>query len=179
MTAWFELLAKVALGHDQLTVGEVWQGLRPRYTSTTWMVNSLVFFAILLSVLLAILFNARYTITRPLILYVLLFGSLLLNYVMPLPTLLGIESPALRYTLASVLTFALIFLANIVFSRSFRDTQSADIAFASNLIGVMVGGMFEYLALATGYQSLLLLVVAFYALALIPWRRTQPVPAAA
>jgi hypothetical protein len=59
-----------------------------------------------------------------------------------------------------------------VFSRSFRDTQSADIAFASNLIGVMVGGMFEYLALATGYQSLLLLV-AFYALALIPWRRTR------
>jgi hypothetical protein len=34
----------------------------------------------------------------------------------------------------------------------------------------MVGGMFEYLALATGYQSLLLLVVAFYALAPIPWR---------
>ena len=34
----------------------------------------------------------------------------------------------------------------------------------------MAGGMFEYLALATGYQSLLLLVVVFYALALIPWR---------
>ena len=41
------------------------------------------------------------------------------------------------------------------------------------VIGVMVGGMFEYLALATGYQSLLLLVVAFYALALVPWRRTR------
>jgi hypothetical protein len=63
----------------------------------------------------------------------------------------------------------------VVFSRSFRDTHSADIAFASNLIGVMIGGMFEYLALATGYQSLLLLVVAFYALALIPWRlRREP-----
>jgi hypothetical protein len=37
----------------------------------------------------------------------------------------------------------------------------------------MVGGMFEYLALATGYQSLLLLVVVFYALALIPWRRQR------
>ena len=126
---------------------------------TTWMVNSMVFFAILLSVLLAILFNARFKIARPWPLYVLLFATLLLNYVMPLPTLLGIESPALRYTLASLLTFTPIFLANVVFSRSFRDTQSADIAFASNLIGVMVGGMFEYLALATGYQSLLLLVM--------------------
>ncbi len=140
---------------------------------TTWMVNSLVFFAILLSVLLAILFNARFKITRPWPLYVLLFATVLLNYGLPLQTLLGIESPALRYTLASVLTFTPIFLANVVFSRSFRDTQSADIAFASNLIGVMVGGMFEYLALATGYQSLLLLVVVFYALALIPWRRQR------
>jgi hypothetical protein len=131
-----------------------------------------VFFAILLSVLLAILFNARFKIARPLPLYVLLFGALLLNYLLPLPTLLAIESPALRYTLASLLTFTPIFLANVVFSRSFRDTHSADIAFASNLIGVMVGGMFEYIALATGYQSLLLLVVAFYALAIMPWRRS-------
>ena len=92
---------------------------------------------------------------------------------MPLPALLGIESPTLRCTLASLLTFTPIFLANVVFSRSFRDTQLADIAFASNLIGVMVGGMFEYLALATRYQSLPLLVVAFYALALIPWWRRR------
>jgi len=146
---------------------------------TTWMVNSMVFFAILLSVLLAILFNARFKITRPWPLYVLLFATVLLNLGLPLQSLLGIESPALRYTLASLLTFTPIFLANVVFSRSFRDTQSADIAFASNLIGVMVGGMFEYLALATGYQSLLLLVVVFYALALIPWRRAQHTPAAA
>jgi hypothetical protein len=146
---------------------------------TTWMVNSLVFFAILLSVLLAILFNARFKIARPWPLYVLLFGALVLNYVLPLPALLGIESPALRYTLASLLTFTPIFLANVVFSRSFRDTQSADIAFGSNLLGVMVGGMFEYLALATGYQALLLLVVAFYALALVRWRRARSIPAAA
>ena len=146
---------------------------------TTWMVNSLVFFAILLSVLLAILFNARFKIARPWLLYILLFASLLLNYVLPLPTLLGIESPVLRYTLASLLTLTPIFLANVVFSRSFRDTQSADIVFASNLIGVMVGGMFEYLALATDYQSLLLLVVVFYALALVPWRRTDEAIASA
>jgi spermidine synthase len=140
---------------------------------TTWMVNSLVFFAILLSVLLAILFNARFKIARASLLYALLFATLLLNYLLPLQALLGIELPALRYTLASLLTFTPIFLANVVFSRSFRDTVSADIAFASNLIGVMLGGMFEYLALATGYQSLLLLVVAFYAVAILPWRRAQ------
>jgi spermidine synthase len=138
---------------------------------TTWMVNSLVFFAILASVLLAILFNARFKVTRVGPLYVALFAILALNYIVPLQSLLAIEAPALRYTLASLLTFAPIFLANIVFSRSFRDTESADIAFASNLLGVMIGGMFEYIALASGYRSLLLLVLVFYALAFVLWRR--------
>ena len=62
---------------------------------------------------------------------------------------------------------------SVVFSRSFRDTESADISFASNLLGIMLGGMFEYLALVTGYQSLLLIVIAFYAVALLLWRRTR------
>ena len=138
---------------------------------STWLVNSLVFFAILASVLLAILFNARFKVTRVGPLYVALFAILALNYIVPLQSLLAIEAPVLRYTLASLLTFAPIFLANIVFSRSFRDAEAADIAFASNLLGVMVGGMFEYVALATGYRSLLLLVLAFYALAFVLWRR--------
>ncbi|MDQ3813931.1 MAG: hypothetical protein M3347_08270 [Armatimonadota bacterium] len=57
------------------------------------------------------------------------------------------------YGLASVLTFMPILLANVVFSRSFRDTETADIAFASNLLGIMLGGMggmLEYIALAAG-----------------------------
>ena len=45
-----------------------------------------------------------------------------------------------------------MFFANLVFSYSFRDTRTADMAFASNLLGAMVGGALEYLALLTGYQ---------------------------
>ena len=131
----------------------------------TWMVNSLVFFAILSSVLLAILFNARYKLTNIWILYILLFAFLLLNYFLPLKTMLGISSPLLRYGLASILAFAPIFCANVVFSHSFRDSLSADIAFASNLLGAVLGGMLEYTALALGYQSLLLFVLAFYIIA--------------
>ncbi|MBE0697877.1 MAG: spermidine synthase, partial [Anaerolineaceae bacterium] len=108
---------------------------------STWMVNSLVFFAILTSVLLAIFFNARFKIRRVGPLYGLLFGILLLNFVIPQQSLLGISAPWLRYTLASLLAFVPIFLANIVFSRSFRDTEAADIAFGSNLLGSMVGGV--------------------------------------
>ena len=139
---------------------------------STWMVNSLVFFAILSSVLLAILFNARFRIQRVWPLYVLLFAMLVINYLVPQQALLGIGSPVLRYTLASLLAFVPIFIANVVFSRSFRDTEKADIAFGSNLLGSMVGGVCEYVALASGYQSLLLLVIVFYVVAYFFWRRT-------
>ncbi len=138
---------------------------------TTWMVNALVFFAILSSVLLAVGINARINIKRPALLYAALFAALAVNYLVPVGTLLDIGSSSLRYVLVSVLAFAPVVVANLVFSRSFRDTERADSAFASNLVGIMVGGMVEYAALATGYQALLIPVAAFYGLALLRARR--------
>jgi hypothetical protein len=139
---------------------------------STWMVNSLVFFAILASVLLAILLSARLRIRRPWLLYGLLFASLLLNFaVNPDSLLLGV--PALRYIVASLLAFTPIFLANLVFTRSFRDNEAADIAFASNLLGIMAGGTLEYFALLWGYQSLLLLALALYAVAALLGQRLR------
>jgi hypothetical protein len=138
---------------------------------TTWMVNALVFFAILSSVLAAVLINARLKLRRVGWLYAVLFVLLALNYAIPVRSLLDIGSSTLRYLLASVFAFAPIFVANVVFSRSFRDTGHADSAFASNLLGIAIGGVVEYAALATGYQALLLPVMAFYAAAWLFGRR--------
>ena len=52
-------------------------------------------------------------------------------------------------------------------SNSFRDTDKADVAFASNLLGIMVGGMLEYLSMLLGYHMLLWFVIAFYAAAML------------
>ena len=131
---------------------------------TTWLVNSLAFFAILTSVLLAIFVNARWPIKRPTPLYIALFVSIGVAFLLP-PESLLLDPPILRYAIASVVAFAPVFLANLVFSYSFRDTATADMSFASNLLGAMVGGALEYLALVTGYQALLLVVALFYALA--------------
>jgi hypothetical protein len=131
---------------------------------TTWLVNALAFFAILASVLLAIFINARYPIRRPGLFYAGLFAALAVSFLLP-PESLLIDPPWLRYGLAAALAFAPVFFANLVFSHSFRDTRTADMAFASNLLGAMVGGALEYLALITGYQALLLVVAALYALA--------------
>jgi hypothetical protein len=131
---------------------------------TTWVVNAMAFFAILASVLLAIFVNARWPIRRPTLFYALLFASILVAFLLP-PESLLIDPPWLRYTLAAVVAFAPIFFANLVFSYSFRDTNTADMAFASNLLGAMVGGAIEYVALITGYGALLIIVALLYGLA--------------
>jgi hypothetical protein len=128
---------------------------------TTWVVNSLVFFAVLASVLLAILLNQRISFRSPTLLYGGLFGSIALAIVLRPDTLL-VDPPWVRYVIASVLAFAPIFFANLVFSYSFRDTKTADMAFASNLLGAVVGGAVEYVALITGYASLLFVVAMLY-----------------
>ena len=133
---------------------------------STWTVNSLVFFAILSSVLVAVLVNARFTFRRIWIFYLLLFAMLALNLAIRPETLL-FGNVFARYLVASCLAFAPVFLANVIFSHSFRDTELADIAFASNLFGIMVGGMLEYLSMLFGYHMLLWLVIAFYALAMV------------
>ena len=144
---------------------------------TTWLVNALAFFAILASVLLAVLINAKWPIRRPQFLYAALFVTIGISFLLP-PESLLFDPPALRYALAAGLAFAPVFFANLVFTRSFRDTKTADMAFASNLLGAMVGGALEYLALITGYQALLLVVAALYALAYLfatRWRKLADV----
>ena len=133
---------------------------------STWLVNALVFFAILVSVLVSILLAARFPIRRPGVLYGLLFGSLLVAYLVP-PEALLLDPPILRYAIAATLAFAPISLANLVFTHSFRDTKTADMAFASNLLGAMVGGALEYLSLLTGFRALLLVAAGLYGLALL------------
>jgi hypothetical protein len=132
----------------------------------TWIVNAFVFFAILASVLAAIGVNARFRIRDPRPLYLALFGFIAIAWLLP-PASLLIEPAWLRYTLASALAFAPVFLANLVFSYSFRDSRTADMAFASNLLGAMVGGALEYVALLSGYQTLLVVVAILYASAYV------------
>jgi hypothetical protein len=138
---------------------------------TTWTVNAMAFAAILVSVLLAIGVNA---VTKPprVVLYSGLGVTLLLAYVLP-PSALLFDPAWLRYVAAAVIAFAPVFFANLVFTASFRETKTADMAFASNLIGAMIGGVLEYAALLTGYQALLIIVAGLYAAAYLAGTRVR------
>ncbi|HET6316138.1 MAG TPA: hypothetical protein VFG86_06755, partial [Chloroflexota bacterium] len=141
---------------------------------STWLVNSLVFFAILSSVMIAVFLSARFPVRPTPLLYALLIGALLAAYLIPQDAFLSIESLPLRYASASLVAFLPVFLANLVFAGSFKGTgPSADVAFASNLIGIMVGGMLEYASLLIGYRHLLLVVIAFYVISALLLRRRR------
>lgn len=131
---------------------------------STWLVNSLVFFAILAMVLLAVVINQRVPIRSVRPLFVVLFAALAVAYLIP-PESLLLPSAPLRYTVAGLLVFSPILLANLIFSRLFKESVDPDIGFASNLLGAVFGGLLEYLSLTFGYHSLILVVAALYALA--------------
>ena len=144
---------------------------------TTWYVNALVFFAILAGVLGAIVVNSRLRPRDPRLFYAGLAGSLVVAYLLP-PAALLVEPPILRYAAASVIAFAPVFFANLVFTFAFRDSDAADLAFGANLVGAMVGGVLEWAALLTGYQALLPVLGGVYILAWVarpaPKHKTQP-----
>jgi hypothetical protein len=136
---------------------------------TTWFVNSLVFAGVLLSVFLAIEVARRVRLPRPWVLYLLLLGALALSWAVPQESLLSL-APWWRFFAAAALAFAPIFLANLVFAQRFRDVALSTTAFGANLLGAMLGGVLEYLALVTGYRMLLVVVAGLYALAFVASR---------
>jgi hypothetical protein len=137
---------------------------------TTWVVNSLVFAGILVSVFAAVEVARRVRLPRPMFLFGALFAALAVAWLVPPDKLLGLAA-APRFLVATAIAFAPIFLANLIFAQRFRDVGSSTTAFGANLLGAMAGGVVEYLALITGYRFLLIVVAALYALALVSGRR--------
>jgi hypothetical protein len=136
---------------------------------TTWFVNALVFGGVLVSVLAAIEVARRWRPAQPAMLYVALLAAIAVAWVVPVDFLLGLEMLP-RFVLAVVVWFTPIFIANLVFAERFRNVEESNIAFGANLLGAMVGGVLEYVALLTGYQALLLLVALLYGAAFLTGR---------
>ncbi len=133
---------------------------------TTWLNSSLVFFAVLVSVLLGI--RVAQAVRGSWLLptaSVLLLVSAAVQFAVPLESLLAFDRLP-RFLLAGALMFTPIFMANLIFSVLFRDRTDAELYFGWNLLGATAGGVLEYLSLATGYQALGAVVIALYAAAL-------------
>jgi hypothetical protein len=139
---------------------------------TTWLVNSLVFAGVLVAVYLAVETASRVRLPRPSVLYGALIASLVLTWAIPQESLVGLPIIP-RFVAASALAFAPIYLANLVFAQRFSGVDTSSTAFAANLLGAMVGGTLEYIALITGYHFLLIVIGVLYGLAFVTGRRLQ------
>ncbi len=123
----------------------------------------------LLAVYLAVETASRIRLPHPAVLYAALIASLAVTWVVPQESLVGLPIVA-RFFAGSALAFAPIFLANLIFAQRFSDVATSGDAFAANLLGAMVGGVLEYIALITGYRFLLIAIGVLYGLAFVTSR---------
>ena len=131
---------------------------------STWLVNALVTAAVLVAVYLAVETARHVKLPPPVVLYAALIATLLLTWLIPQEDLVSLPIVA-RFLAGGALAFAPVYIANLIFAQRFSDVETTTTAFAANLLGAMVGGALEYLALITGYRFLLILVGVLYALA--------------
>ena len=128
---------------------------------STWIVNSAVFFTVLVLILLANLFVLKVKRVSLAACYAGLFAVLALAAFVPADAFLS-GGALWRYAAPCVLALAPMLFAGVIFARSFRDAPSPDLAFAANIAGSVVGGLAESASMLLGFQHLLLVAMAFY-----------------
>jgi hypothetical protein len=130
---------------------------------STWVVNSVVFLAVLTMILLANLWTLRLNATRLWPYYAGLILTLALNVVIPLDFFLGMNR-GVQALGASLLVFAPILFAGVIFAGCFKRTKHPDLSFGVNIAGAVLGGLAEYCSMLVGFQYLILIAMLFYAI---------------
>ena len=138
----------------------------------TWIVNSIVFIAVLVMILLANLWTFRFRPTQLWPYYTGLLISLAVNVIVSLDTFLGM-SRGIQVLGSCVLVFVPIFFAGVIFAASFKRSAQPDRAFGINIAGAMIGGLAEYSSMALGFQYVVLIAILFYALSAIGLTRAD------
>ena len=139
---------------------------------STWVVNSVVFLAVLVMILLANLWTLRLKPARLWPYYAGLLITLALNAIVPLDFFLGM-SRTLQVLGSCVLVFSPVLFAAVIFAASFKRTTEPDRAFGINIAGAMAGGLAEYSSMLLGFQYLVLLAILFYAISVVGLRRAD------
>ena len=130
---------------------------------STWMVNTVVFAGVLVMVLAANLFVSR---ARPASLvpyYVGLMLALSATVIVPMDAFLGLPRVG-QIAGASLLAFAPMLFAGVIFAVSFSRSSAPDRDFGANVAGAMTGGLAENASMLLGFRYLGLLVITMYAL---------------
>lgn len=128
---------------------------------STWLVNSAVFFTVLLLILLANFTVLRLPAMRLAWAYAGLLLFLAASVLVPFDGFLD-GGVLWRYAAPCLLALGPMYFAGVIFARSFRDTAYPDQAFGSNIAGSVLGGLCESFSMLLGFRYLLLLAILFY-----------------
>ncbi|MCC7073014.1 MAG: hypothetical protein IT383_16955 [Deltaproteobacteria bacterium] len=128
---------------------------------STWVVNAAVFAGVLIAALCANLLVERRGAVPLRPAFAALVASVVVVYVVDTAALAALPTVA-RGLAAGLLHGLPIGVAGLIVSSLF--VRSADLAgaFASNLLGAVLGGCLEYLSMAIGLRSLVLVALALY-----------------
>jgi hypothetical protein len=147
---------------------------------STWVVNSVVFFALLLMILFANYWAIKLKTNRLWPYYLGLVIALIFNTIVPIDFFLGMDR-RIQILGSCILVFAPILFAGIIFANSFKRTTNPDRAFGINIAGAMVGGLAEYSSMLLGFQYVALVALVFYMLSALKYgngssRSLRPAP---
>jgi hypothetical protein len=139
---------------------------------STWYVNSVVFFSVLVMALLSTALMARTERVPVSWAYAGLFVAIGLNWLLPLRDFAGASLPV-RLVLVGGLTSLPVFFSGLIFAHSFKRTDDPAGALGANVLGGVLGGVLEYLSMVMGLRFLFVLIAGFYALSALALTRTR------
>jgi SAM-dependent methyltransferase len=131
---------------------------------STWIVNAVVFAAVLLTVFVANLSVMRGVAPPVRASWIGLCAALAASYLFPVQLLLELALP-LRIAASAGLIFVPVYFASVCFSRLFQCEHEVGFPLGLNLVGAMAGGWLEYLSMVFGLRSIWLVALLVYALA--------------
>ncbi|MGH9201071.1 MAG: spermidine synthase, partial [Vicinamibacterales bacterium] len=137
----------------------------------TWVVNSVVIFAVLVMILLANLFVLVVGPERLGPFYAGLLLSLIASALVPMDYFLGLDLTT-QIVGSSLLAFVPVLFAGVIFAVSFSRSREPDRAFGANIAGAMFGGLAEYSSMLLGFRYLLFVAVGLYICSLVGLTKT-------
>ncbi|MBX9951558.1 MAG: hypothetical protein K2Y39_20475 [Candidatus Obscuribacterales bacterium] len=132
---------------------------------STWLTSAIVINAVLLMIWFSNFFvmkKSDWLASRVSLLYAGLFITLLISWLIPVASLVSGDSGAINYLLVTTVTSLPMFMAGLIFSTCFNQSESARRSLAFNLLGAVFGALLEYLSTYIGVSGLVVVAAILY-----------------
>ncbi len=137
---------------------------------STWVVASLAIASVLGMALVANYIVSKVKVVRLWFAGGILFTLLALNFFIPVGSI-TFQSRAVESLFYAGLMFSPILCAGLLFGSAVKRSTALARDYGTNLLGAMFGGVSEYLALVTGFSTLLFAIALCYIGALVAMKR--------